>query len=82
MFDYFGNCSCNVHQVCCEDSPTIGLYDFCHTDDLDLHSRSQVFLKLDYFLTCNISGNIKAIAFRLGMTVDFCIAYIYPCSCQ
>ena len=29
-------------------------------DDLDLHSKSQVRLKLDYFLTCNISDNIQA----------------------
>ena len=49
MFDYFRNCSSNAHQVCCEDSPTKGLYDHCQSDDLDLHSRSQVHLKLDYF---------------------------------
>ena len=42
----------------------------CQSDDIDLHSRSQVCLKLDYFLTCNISDNIEAIAFKLGMTVD------------
>ena len=39
------------HHVCCEDtSPTKGLYDhYCQSDDRDLHSRSQVRLKLDYF---------------------------------
>ena len=58
MLDYFRNCSSNAHQVCCEDSPTKGLYDHCQSDDLDLHSRSQVRLKFDYFLTCNMSDNI------------------------
>ena len=38
---------------CCEDSPTKGLYGHCQSDDLDLHSRSQMHLKL-YFLSCNI----------------------------
>ena len=36
---------------------TKGLYDRCYSDDLYLHSRSQVRLKLDYFLACNISDN-------------------------
>ena len=58
MFDYFRNYSSNAHQVCCEDSPTKGLYDHCQSDDLDLHSRSQVHLKLDYFLTCSILDSI------------------------
>ena len=44
----------HCHQVCCL---TKGLYDHCQSDDLDLHLRSQVLLKLDYFLTC-ISDNI------------------------
>ena len=35
-----------------------GLYDHCQSYDLDLHSRSQVHLKLDYFLTSNISNNL------------------------
>ena len=35
-----------AHQVYCEDSPTKGLYyDHCQSDDLDLHSSSQVRLK-------------------------------------
>ena len=66
MFDDFRNYSSNAHQVCDEDSPTKGLYDHCQSDELDLHSRSQVRLELDYFLTCNISDNIKA--FKLGIT--------------
>ena len=44
MFDYFRNYSNNAHQVCCEDSPTKGLYDRCQSDDLGLHSRSQTCL--------------------------------------
>ena len=42
----------------CEDSPTKGLNDHCQSDDRDFNSRSQVCLKRDYFLTCNISDNI------------------------
>ena len=61
-----------MHHVCCEDSQIKGLYDHFHfqSDYLDLHSRSQVRLNRDYFLTCNISDNIQAMAFKLGMTVD------------
>ena len=53
MFDYFSNCSSNPHQVCCEDSPTNGLI-FSQSDDLGLHSRSWLCLKvkLDKYLTC------------------------------
>ena len=63
MFDYFRNYLTirnygNAHQVCCEESLTKGIYDHCQSDDLDLHSRPQVHLKLDYSLTCNISDNI------------------------
>ena len=50
-----------AHQVCCDDSPTKVLYDHCQFDDLDLHSRSQVRLKLDYFLIRNISDSINNI---------------------
>ena len=57
MFDYFRNNSSNAHQVSCADSPSKGLYDHCQSVDLDLHARSQVSLKRDYFLTCNISDN-------------------------
>ena len=55
MFDYFRKCSSNDHQACCKDSPTKGLYEHRQSNDLDLHLRSQGRLKLDYFLTCNIS---------------------------
>ena len=60
MFNYFRNYSSNAHQVCCEDSPTKGLYDHCQSGDPDQHSRSQVHLELDYFLSCNISDNISS----------------------
>ena len=76
MIYYFRNCSPDAHQYCFEDNPTKGLYDHCQSDNLDLHSRSQVGLKLDYFLTCNISGNIKAVAFKLDMTVDLWMPYM------
>ena len=49
MFHYLRNFSSNAHQVCCEDSLTKGLYNLCQSDDLDLHSRSQLRLKLDFF---------------------------------
>ena len=58
MFDYFRNYSSNARHVCREDRPTKGLCDQCRTDDLGLHTRSQLRLKLHYFLTCNISDNI------------------------
>ena len=38
------------------------------SDDLALHSKSQMHPKLDYFLTGNISGNITL---KLGTTVGF-----------
>ena len=49
MFDNFRNYSSSAHQVRCEDSPSKGMYDHCQSDNLDLHSRSQVRLNLDYF---------------------------------
>ena len=40
---------CRTRDVCCEDTPT---YNLCQSDDLDLHSRSQLRLKL-YKFSCN-----------------------------
>ena len=60
---YLKNNSSYDHQPCCENSPTKGRYDHFQSGDLDLHSRSQVRLRLDYFLTWNISDNIDAITF-------------------
>ena len=34
------------------------LYDHCQSNDLELHSRSQVCVKLDYFVMYKISDNI------------------------
>ena len=53
MFDYLRNCSSNPHQVCCEDSPTIGITFFL-SDDLAPHSRSQLCVELDRCLTCTV----------------------------
>ena len=82
MFDNFRNFSGNVHQVC---SSTTGLciIIFAQSDDIALHSRSQLRLKLDTFYlyyNSNISDSIQAMAFKLGMTVDLCMAYVI-CSC-
>ena len=50
MFDYFRNYSSNAHKVAVKIVRLkVYLYDRCQSDDLDLHSRSQVHLKLDYF---------------------------------
>ena len=57
MFDYLRSYSSNAHQVCCEESPTKGLHKYFQCNDIDLHSRSQVRLKLYYFLTCSMSDN-------------------------
>ena len=46
--------------------------------DVDFRSRSQLHLKLDKCFSCNsnISDSISPMAFKLGMTVDFCMAYM------
>ena len=41
--------SSNAHEVCCEDSPTKGLYDYCQSDDLDLHSIHKCVSNLTTF---------------------------------
>ena len=65
MFDYFRNSSSNPHQICCEDSPTNGLYNSFESDDLALRSRSQRRFKLDKCLTCS-SCTIIAIYRTVG----------------
>ena len=47
MFDYLRNYSSNFQHVCCKDSPTKDLCDHCQSDDLYLHSRSQVRLRVN-----------------------------------
>ena len=44
--------SSKPHQVCCEDSPTKGIL-FFQSNNLALHSRSQLHLKLDKCSTCS-----------------------------
>ena len=56
MFDYYRNSSSNPHHVCHKDSLTKGLYDHCQSDNLDIHSRSQVLLKLYYFFNLQYLG--------------------------
>ena len=79
MCDYFRNYSINGHHVCCEYRPTKALYDHCQSDDLHLQSRSQVRLKLVYFLTCNISDNIQAYihSWHNGRLTDALNAHAY-----
>ena len=49
------------------------------SDDLPLHSMSQLLLKLDTCLTCTIivriSDSISAMALKLATTVDLRMAY-------
>ena len=78
--NHFRNYASNAHQLSCEDSPTTGLYDHYQSDDLDLHSRPQVRLKLDYFLTCNILDNISAVTFKCSMALDLWMPYTCYCS--
>ena len=60
-----------------EDSPTEGLCNLSRFHDLDIHSRSQLRLtrKQMFYLSynSNISDKVSAMAFKLGMTVDFCM---------
>ena len=64
-------------QLTVEIVPTKGLYDHRQSNDLDLHSRSQLHLKIDNFFTCTIIVIPRTVAFKLRMMVDLCMAYIY-----
>ena len=77
MFDYFRNSSSNAHQVGCEDSPTEVLYNICQSDDLDLHLKSQLCLKLDKCLTCSLIVIFRTILNKLGMAVGLCMVYMH-----
>ena len=70
MFEYFRNRSSNAHEVCCEDSLTKSVYMTIASLMTLTFTQGHICLKLDYFLTCNISDNIEAIKFILGTTVD------------
>ena len=54
---------------------------FSQSADLDLHSRSQLRLKLNRCFTCDITVIYRtlllATVFKLGMTVAFCMADNY-----
>ena len=55
---------------------------FSQSDDIDLHSRSQLPLKRDKLVTCTLIVVISRIIFKLwhskpGMMLDLCMAYIY-----
>ena len=70
MFDYFRKFSSRLK-----------VYLICSlSDELDLHARSQLRLKVDkcfnLYFNSNISDNISAMAFKLGMKVDLCMGYI------
>ena len=57
------------------------VYICSYSDDLDLHSRSQLHLNvgkcLNLYFNSNISENISAIAFKLDMTVDLYMGYTH-----
>ena len=56
MFDYSGTIEAMPMKFAVK---TVRLKVYmAMSDDLDLHSRSHVHLKLNYFLTCNVSDNI------------------------
>ena len=58
MLDYFRNCSRNAHPLCCEDSPTKGLYIynlFLVRWPCPSFNWSQLLLKLDTCLACTIA---------------------------
>ena len=57
-------------------------YDHCLSDDLDLHPRSRVRLKLDYFSTCDNSDNVLSYYIqtwhdsRLMNAIIICLYYV------
>ena len=55
MLNTFRNYSSN-HYIYCVHSRTKGLHDYCQSNDLGLHSRLQVRLKLDYFFYLQYLG--------------------------
>ena len=61
--------------------PKVYKYVICQSDNLDLHARSQMRLKVDNMLMCSlivISRTLfcqLSMAFKFGMAVDLCM----PC---
>ena len=58
MFDYFREYSSNANHVCCEDSPSYGLYGHRQSDDLALYSRSQMRVKRDIHFFYHVASII------------------------
>ena len=48
---------------------------FSQSDDLALHPRSQLHIKLDKCLTCTIIA-VWTMILKLGLTVDLCMTYL------
>ena len=74
---YFRHCLINAHHVCCEDIGLKICIIFSQSDDLDLHSRSQLYLKLTKVLLVGLLYKKylrQAMAFTFGTTVCLCIA--------
>ena len=71
MFDYFRNYSSNAHRICCEDRPTKVYMTTASPLAVTCIEGHKC-----YFLTCNISDNIQAITFKLGMVVDLHMVYV------
>ena len=80
MCDYFRNCSRNANQVCCEDGPTKDLYNLfsvrwpCYSPKVT--TASQTWQMFNLYYNSNILGSISAMAFKLGMSVDWRMAYM------
>ena len=80
MLYYFRNCASNEHQVCCEDSPTKGLYYVLAVrwpcSSLKATTASHLYYN------SNISASIQDMAFKLGMTIDLWLYACHICSCS
>ena len=79
MFDYFRNYSSNANQVCCDDSPTKGLYDHLSIQwplfSVKVTSASQTWLLFNLqYLGQYLNSYIQT--FHDGRLMD--ALYIYP----
>ena len=63
MFDNFRYLPSKPYYICCEESPTNGIYDHCQSNDHDLHARIQVSLNVEYFFNLQY----------LGQSLSYCI---------
>ena len=84
MFDYFRTIQAMPINFAVKIVQLKVFLIFSQSDDFALHSRSLLHLKLDKCLTCSctnmynshISDSSYGMAFKLGMTVDICMAYM------